>query len=96
MQKTIKQIIQHVKRNGIEGLLPQNLPNNILDMLLSESDLDTTYSFDNGSIEVLIFVVLSLKCKKRTKRATHRVFIRLPMSLDIRPVMTELIRPLCA
>jgi transposase len=35
-------------------------------------------------------------CKKRTKRATHRIFIRPPMSLDIRPAMTELIRPLCA
>ena len=36
------------------------------------------------------------RLQKRTKRATHRVFIRLPMSLDIRPVMTELIRPFCA
>jgi flagellar biosynthesis/type III secretory pathway M-ring protein FliF/YscJ len=32
-------------------------------------------------------------CKKRTKPATHIVFIRPPMSLDIRPAMTELIRP---
>ena len=35
-------------------------------------------------------------CKKRTKRATHRVFIRPPMTLDIRPPMTEFIRPFCA
>ena len=36
------------------------------------------------------------KCKKCTKRATHRDSIRPPMSLDIRPAMTELIQPLCA
>lgn len=38
---------------------------------------------------------LSDTCKKRTKRATYRVFIRPPLSLDIRPPMTERIRPLC-
>jgi hypothetical protein len=35
-------------------------------------------------------------CKKRTKRATNRVFIRPPVTLNIRPPMTEFIRPLCA
>ena len=37
--------------------------------------------------------ILSLICKKRTKRATHRVFIRPPLSLDIRPPMTEMQTP---
>jgi hypothetical protein len=47
----------------------------------------------DSSIEDLMNI---LDCKKRTKRVTHRVFIRPPMSLNIRPPVTELIRSLCA
>lgn len=49
-------------------------------------------------IDKLFEIVYKYKnsCKKCTKRATHRDSIRPPMSLDIRPAMTELIQPLCA
>ena len=62
---TIPKIIKQIQTKGIEFLLPQNLTKDILDILLSEASLDTTYSFDNNeSINTLVFVVLSLKHKK--------------------------------
>jgi len=88
---------------GISNTMDTDFVMGVLEEALKHNSKPEIFNTDQGSQYTSYIHTQTLKdhgieismCKKRTKRATHRVFIRPPLTLDIRPPMTEFIRPFC-
>ncbi len=65
MYRTIIKIIKHRDKKGMKGLLPQNIPDDILHLILDDmtmySSKELSYTFLPESLSILVFITTSIR-----------------------------------
>jgi len=67
MSTSYKKYEKYIKKQGLKGLLPQNLPENILNRMLIEADGLDSDTKETPSASFILLAILSLMNGKRLK-----------------------------